>query len=260
MSDTGPGASSSGRGSRMVEILFVLAALATLATFGFFLTDRATSERGTQPRSSSTGPSSTYNAPSTSGAPPSPAIPALLEGTCLVDSLDAEVPCDRAHAYEVISTTECTTEALIRFLGGRPDVEVLRVEPMQLAVPAEREACVVAPPSPEMTLRSVRDALQEPGGAVWRRCADARTANDSVPCNEPHTAEFVLVESSTAVDCIQVSENYTGAPLSRLKGSISVETVSYADGPHCLLVVQGGELLSDTLRNIGTATLPLIPA
>lgn len=179
----------------------------------------------------------------------------LAVGDCLPISLDRTVRCDVSHQYQVVTKGPCTEDALVQFLGGRPGVEVINVEPKVVDLKPVGKACVVTDPTAAVLVTSARNALQN-GGSGWRHCRDDRIAAD-VPCSQVHTAEYVLTASTSVVDCDQAAASYLNAPPLRFKGRLQVETLQSPAGPICLLAVQGADLLTATVRNISTSSLPL---
>jgi hypothetical protein len=231
-------------------VVLFLAGLAAIGSFAYTLHKTEDSPPSTRIHASATPLSvSSSSTTDTAGALP------LAVGDCLPSSLDRTIRCDISHQYQVVANGACTVDALVQFLGGRPGVEVINVEPKVLELKPAGKACAVTDPTAPVVVTSARNALQS-GGSGWRRCRDDRIGAD-VPCAQLHTAEYVLTASASVVDCDQAASTYLNAPPLRFKGRLQVETLQSSAGPICLVAVQGADLLTATIRNIGTSSLPL---
>lgn len=235
-----------------IEGIFVLAALTAIAAyFGVTVAHKAgTGGNGFGLPTATTSSPSASVAANTAGA--------VAVADCLPAGLEKSVPCDVSHAYEVVSLGDCTYDSFIRYLGGRPDVEIIRVQPRTVSAGSTGRVCVVQDPAGAATFTSVRNVLLRDGSA-WRRCADDRIKDENVPCSQEHTSEYVWTShSQSPVDCEKAAEIYLGAPPSNFQGRLRVVTQNYSTGPVCLVATEGADLLTASLRNIGVSALPIV--
>lgn len=173
------------------------------------------------------------------------------------------LPCTEDHTGEVVASPQsCNAETLTTYVGGNPDVDVVRVHsilPVGKAVPCE--ARVAAP----FQNQSMRGAFAGPAGEYLRLCVDDRLATKEVGCNAPHTLEYVGVADSLAPslnDCELAAETYLRVGLNTVNSHLKVEAVQAraldATHPRCRLRARGSDLFNGSLRNLGTNALPLV--
>jgi hypothetical protein len=211
-------------------------------------TPEAVTSRAPQPPSSSSLPMSE----------PSEEPVLSITGRCF--SGPREVPCDTGHEFQVYSEVPCTRESMVSFLGGAPSIEVLApsVGPVQVELAAQ-PVCAVSPPADTSRAQSADGILQTSAGESWRRCIDDRTEAE-VPCSGPHTGEVVyegIPPTGEDLDCVTRAERYLEAPLQRFSFQLSVETIEIDGHPGCIVVVLGANLLTGSIRSVGTSTLPI---
>ena len=139
----------------------------------------------------------------------SPVAAVLAVGDCLAADL-TPTACDGEHASEVYSTSGCTADELVAYLGGRSGSDVLRSDLALAEIPAEGgTACTVGLPGGSLD-RSSDGVLSSDAGDVWRRCLDG---NDTeIPCSEEHTAEviFVQAQSTDSLNCVARASRVPG--------------------------------------------------
>jgi serine/threonine-protein kinase len=174
----------------------------------------------------------------------------LAVGSCL-DAGGVAVSCDSGHAAEVFSASgDCPAADLLAYLGGRPGEDVLRTDLVLTALPGG--GCAVRAPADLLTAPS-RDVLLGSDGDAWRRCSDALSRE--VSCAQPHVAEVVFEQSAATepLACADRADAYLGAPFDRVSQDLRL----VEDGPRCVLEVRGDNVLTASLRRLGTSALPL---
>jgi hypothetical protein len=200
------------------------------------------------------------SAPSTTTGPRSSAEPETsIVGQCFKGG-DQNVPCDTAHDVEVYSASPCSTESMVSFLGGAPSIEVLTPS----AGPNEIDfggltGCAVSAPDGTSRSRSAAGILQSSDGASWRRCMDDRTEQE-IACSEPHTAEIVFVgvpAAGESLNCTERAERYLEAQPQRFAFELVVEQTEVDGEPACVVSVLGANVLTASVRSVGTSNLPI---
>ncbi|MGY1618391.1 protein kinase [Geodermatophilus sp. SYSU D00691] len=219
--------------------LLALVAVAAIVV-GVVLTGGNGGDDGGDPGTTAQGPTSSTGAT----APP-------VDGFAVGDCLDAgrqATTCDGEHAAEVYSTTDCTADALLAYLGGEPGRDVLRTNLQTAQVGA---ACTVGLPGATLDGPNQR-VLDDRDGDVWRRCLDGAT---ELPCSERHTAEVVFeqAQSTDPLACTSRADDYLGAPFSRHDDVLRVREA----GTTCLIEVRGADELTASLRDLRSNALPL---
>jgi hypothetical protein len=149
---------------------------------------------------------------------------------------------------------------MVSFLGGAPSIEVLTPS----AGPTEIEAnaltgCAVSAPDDASRSRSAAGILQGSDGDSWRRCLDDRIEQE-IACSEPHTAEIVFVAAPAAgesLSCSERAEQYLDASPQRFAFELAVEQAQVDGKPGCVVSVLGANLLTASVRSIGTSSLPI---
>lgn len=187
--------------------------------------------------------------PTTNGPPV--AAP-LGVGDCLTADGTATA-CDGEHASEVYSTSGCTADALVAYLGGRSGSDVLRSDLALAEVPTGGgTACTVGLPGARLD-RPSDGVLGSEADDVWRRCRADYDAE--VPCSEEHTAEVIFVQeqSTDPLSCTGRASDYLETPFDRHSDVLEVEE----DGDTCLIAVRGDNVLTASLRGLASTALPL---
>jgi hypothetical protein len=195
-------------------------------------------------------------------AEPAPARDATSPktGDCLTDSFTYS-NCSSQHKFEIYQVPpHCTEGDLIMYMGGDPQIEVLRARSAQVPVGKPTvQACVVQADGDTHPNFSAKGVLSSAAGSFWRRCQDRRTGQSTVSCADEHTGEYVRVQAGTSVDqssCERATDAYLGAGLSRLGDRLVMRVLAdsppTSDQPHCLVETRGPELLTASIRNIRT--------
>lgn len=239
-----------GRSSRRwVPVVLALAVLAGLvATVAVLLGNRDDDGGGgTATDGGSPVASTTPSTPAGEEGAPATAASALAVGDCL-DAASAPTACDGAHAAEVYSTADCSTQALLQYLGGQPGTDVLRQDLDTAQVGA---ACTVGLPDADLD-GSAQGVLDERADQ-WRRCLDGDGA--ALPCSEPHAAEVVFEQqvATDPLDCDSRAGDYMGVPFSRHDADLLVRP----EGTTCVVEVRGSNVLTASLRDLDQGALPL---
>jgi serine/threonine-protein kinase len=251
-SQTVPAESAPGRRRWPVLAGIVLAlVVATAVVIGVILAGGGDDPGGGQASGTSGATSgSTEAAGSTTAG--SPVAAALGVGDCLAADR-TPTACDGEHASEVYSTSGCTADELVAYLGGRSGFDVLRSDLALDEVPAEGgTACTVGLPSDTLD-RSSDGVLGGDAGDEWRRCLDAN--DGEVPCSEEHTAEVIFVQeqSTDPLNCTARASEYLGTPFDRHSDALDV----VESGSTCQVAVRGDNVLTASLRDLRSTALPL---
>ncbi|GAA4969194.1 hypothetical protein [Kineococcus glutinatus] len=241
-------------------VLAAIAAVVEITTGSLDLIERGSADDPAPPAATSAPAATTSTRPPEPSSPDSGAsdggVAALAVGTCLT-AADTATVCSASHQGEVFATGSCDTPTLVAYLGGRADVDVLgeALQVRELDV-AGGTACVVGSGNP--VTGSFANTLQEDVGDAWRRCHDSRTGQD-VACSVPHTAEYTHLSAGGPqdVDCVQVSADYTRSSYQDLADRLRVERATPDGESACLLVVRGSRVLTASVRDLGSAPLPL---
>jgi hypothetical protein len=208
------------------------------------------------------GAGSTYPAPTQRGAEPAASGNfAVIAGTCL-DGHAAPVACDVTHRYEVFgslqSARNCNRQAMVKYLGGSSSIDVLvaAVGPSTLHL-GDTDMCAVDLGQPVQT--SFQDILKTRRGDGLRRCWDSGTEAE-VPCSSPHTAEVISSPDVPAqLTCPQLAERYLEVPLDVVRFDVRTAVVR-GDPDECRIVALGDNVLTASLRNLRSGTIPLTAA
>ncbi|WP_409331751.1 serine/threonine-protein kinase [Trujillonella humicola] len=241
---------------RWVPVVLALALLAGLVTVVAVLAGGGDGDRGDQGGGTTADGGTTAQDPpgavtpsddDDGGEPGSGAGAALAVGDCL-DASSAPTACDGAHATEVYATGECPPAALLDYLGGRPGTDVLRQD---LVLGTAGAACTVGLPDADLDGSSA-GVLDGPADE-WRRCLDDDGAE--LPCSQPHAAEVVFEQQAPtdALNCTARAGEYLGAPFSRHVADLVVREA----GTTCVVEARGSNVLTASLRDLGSRALPL---
>jgi hypothetical protein len=168
------------------------------------------------------------------------------------------VDCREAHRMEEISgLAVCDQAAVVRFLGGSPDVDVVRAQPAT----APGGGCAVRTPNDVM--QSARNVLQSGTAAAWRRCFDRRTSA-TVDCSQLHSREYVATGSlrrATQAECLVAVARYLNQLPANLADDLIVGVRDVASGTpdpaRCTIDARGSHLLDDSVRDLGSRPVPI---
>lgn len=194
----------------------------------------------------------------TSGAPRG--VPAHFSiGTCL-NGGHQSVSCDATHQSEIYAVSgPCDAKSLVQYMGGQYETDVLLSLVSPTTLNLDRAYCVVSTSGTQAASSTVRDALDSSRGDAWRRCLDNRFSRETA-CSDPHTDEFVfsgVLQPTEHLDCAARSTRYLGSALTAFGGQLTVRNAVQGNVQQCLVEVLGDNLLTRSVRRIGTATLPI---
>ena len=205
---------------------------------------------GTSASSPSDGAATTASSPSETPA----VVPDdVRPGTCSLG--DAAVACDSDHDAEAIGGERCEWDDLVRYFGGRPDIDVLR--PDLRLTPTASGSCVVH--LPVISPTPVSGMLSQGDGSVWRWCRNSREDTD-VACSEPHDQEVVArvsPDSTDELDCESRAGQYMSIGWERVRNELAVSRDHAGPERICVVTPRGDNSLEGTLRDLGTNSLPL---
>lgn len=219
-----------------------------------------------RPNEGNPGAGHSQSAPS-AGVGSTPAIevtsPAgvLDVGTCLPDSsTNAPVSCELPHATEVFDSLQiCNEKNLITYLKGNPAVDILRND-LTIQVQPGGYCTVTFPPSMTVTT-SMKEALSRPDTAFLRQCVN-RVSGADVNCTEKHTGEVVAEVGkgdTRPVKCDDAATTYMNRSPADLYRLLMVSQENSSDGFRCIIDVNGSNQLTNTLRMLGTSSVPITP-
>jgi hypothetical protein len=206
---------------------------------------------------------------STTGDPPTSStaadvVPALAVGDCL--SADRQpLPCTAVHRYEVVATgtTECTAAVAMSYLGGNPDLDILRAQ----FTFSDEQACLVADAGDadrSATIKGILAVTDPAAGSPFRLCRDDRTTPTEVGCDVPHTSEFIGslgVPAPNTADCEAAASAYLSRTYNDVSDRLKVTAIPTSDpssgSPSCVITTRGNAVLTQSIRNVRTNALPL---
>lgn len=174
-------------------------------------------------------------------------------GSCIAE--DAVVPCDSLHQEQIFADDDCSPRKLIEYLGGNPDVDVLRPD-LDIERRSERECSV---PVPNGMNWSAQGMLATDGGTLWRWCRNSVT-NQDVPCSEAHDAEVISLypqPREEELECRTDAEAYMDRKWSGVSTDLVLSSMGHEAGEICVVQPRGNNSLDDSIRRIGTRALPL---
>jgi hypothetical protein len=235
----------------------VVAGLATIATFVLDLGDRIpdhTPSGKASPAVTSAASSPTGNSPKRS---PARAATSVAEASGCLTSNYQPVDCREQHRYELLSQN-CSTSALLDYMGGRAGLDVALVHPVtwndgQCLLDAGRDIS-----------SSAKDVLAaDVGDDGWRRCYDARR-NRIIPCDEPHSGEYVATGAkgkASQAECEEAAGTYMERSIAANADLLRVHVIANTDddqnSPRCLISVRGTQRLAGSLRRLAVNTVPI---
>ncbi len=143
-------------------------------------------------------------------------------------------------------------------MGGRNGLDVVLARPARLP----SGTCLLDARLDVTT--SARDVLASDDHDSWRRCYRLRT-NTVVPCNEPHTGEYIATGSkrrATFSECVAAANIYTDQGFDENKDllqAVALATIDGEDnGPRCMIAVRGTQSLDASIRGLGVNAVPLM--
>ena len=211
-------------------------------------------------RSPNLRPQPVGSAPASSTPPQTMARGSVAKADC-VTSGGQKVSCSTIHQFQIVSLdpADCSPDALVRYLGGNPRLEVLLKGPRHFSLPDSiTPACVLEAPGAEPLSAPQENVLQRGEGSQWRRCYNAGVDTD-VACSDPHTAEYVrsgTPDASGVAACTAAAAEYMQTSLRRVEGELSVETIGEPPSQMCRIKVTSRNMLVGSLRNLRTGPIP----
>jgi hypothetical protein len=151
------------------------------------------------------------------------------------------------------ATGDCSVSSLLRYLGGKADEDVL-LSNLEIASTDAHGArlCTVSSPIGSLVGNN-KDVLLSTAGDAWRRCLDELIRE--VACVNEHKSEVIYDGSSgaDAVDCSRRADKYLGTPFAHRARDLELLQADRT----CVISARGNNILTDSLRRLGTSALPL---
>lgn len=166
--------------------------------------------------------------------------------------------CQLPHQFEFYAG-DCDTAALVRWFGGRPDVDVPRASVREVLT----GRC-------EVDLKTSVAGTAENGfdrddSSIFRKCVDDRSQS-VVACDTRHTAEYVgaAVEGiATETECRDAAGAYLAVAMSQRSNELRVRAIAAKPvggaNARCMIQVIGTQRLDRSVRGIGTSQLHWVP-
>ena len=203
--------------------------------------------------SPSSASSNSESSPPTAGASAIATQGAAPEGSCL-DADNEATPCDAPHVSEVFDATgDCSVTSLLRYLGGKPDGDVL-LSSLEIASTDDHGAslCTVSSPIGSLVGNN-EDVLLSTAGDAWRRCLDELMRE--IPCANEHKSEVIYdgISGGEAVDCARRADEYLDTPFAHRARDLEL----LQNDRTCVISARGDNILTGSLRRLGTSALPL---
>jgi hypothetical protein len=206
--------------------------------------------------------------PTTEESPTVPAsgdvVPAPAVGDCLGTDR-RPLPCTATHRFEVVAvdTPECDAAVALPYLGGNPDLDILRAR----FTVSDVHACLVADHGDadrSATIKGILAVTDPAAGSPFRLCRDDRTTPTEVGCDVPHTSEFIGslgVPAPTTADCEAAATAYLSRTYKDFSDRLKVTAIPTSDpssgAPTCVITTRGNAVLTQSIRNVRTNALPL---
>lgn len=182
----------------------------------------------------------------------------LSIGTCL-GAEGQVVSCDTLHEAEIIGPSDnCNLDAVIHYLGGDPDLDVVSTS---LKVTESDDSCILQVENKQVSA-SFKDALFLSSGVTLRECFDKRS-NQFVSCGENHTGEVVArvpADSAEPLDCEAKADQYMGQKFASRHDELTFDKIPTSTAQRCVVSVRTDNRWLDTsLRGLGTKALETRP-
>lgn len=156
------------------------------------------------------------------------------------------VPCNQAHTAEMVEMEACSSEALIGFMGGSPQTDILR---KSLMVSESDDGCLVEGIDGG-TRGSLENIFKSAAGDVYRSCWDDVT-DQEIGCDIPHFAERIYHGNDSEVSCEQNFATFTGRPFQQYSSKLGLEEQAAAGLTSCWVTTRSKNLLCGSVRNLG---------
>lgn len=244
--DEAPGQGRSRNIYWWAAVATILTLIATVVIGGLTLGQTTTGERGKTagPRASGTDSrtgGSTVKSPETS------------TDACWTSDR-APSSCNVPHRFAAVDAS-CEPADVIRYLGGRPDLDVVH----PTVVSGFGAPCVL-----DLGVDwtgSVRGALATAAGDAFRTCY-SKVKDVDVPCDEPHVGEYVATGSEDLADaplCIAAADRYLETSIAQHDNEIRVEPLTDTHrAARCLIVLRlQNQTLNVSLRRLGAGQVPI---
>lgn len=224
----------------------------SLSVVSFFAGPEATAAPASVSASSQPTSMTPPDDPPESG--PAATSPTPHSGSACSTASGVVTDCELEHRYEAFDG-DCTVAGLIRWLGGRPDLDVVRagVSPMDTgACRADFRVDVRG---------SAAGALLADTADVLRRCYDSRS-DAVVSCSQPHSAEYVAAPSSGVArpeECESAADDYLEIDPQRRSDELRVRRIGSSpaaeDNARCVIEVVGSQRLAASVRGLRNTAL-----
>ena len=156
----------------------------------------------------------------------------------------------------------CSQDSLLQYLGGSAGEDVLSTTLVRsISRVGGQQVCVVQRPEGPIN-GNAHLILDGPGGDSWRRCLDTRFGHREVTCAEPHTDEFVFLGSPSlgqALDCNEKAAEYMAVSATADLSTITIRSATEGKQSACLVEVLGNNVLTASVRRLGTSAFPVSP-
>jgi hypothetical protein len=178
-------------------------------------------------------------------------------GQCLLE--DSPSACDDGHNGQVVSLGgTCDMGAFVRFAGGDPAREVIASSvSLRPSAASGTTVCAVRMTSPQWV--SAQGILTTRRGDFARRCFHD-TPREEVGCDVPHTREAVAVRTAggtSDINCQAAATAYLGIDFQRFSAELTLERSMSSLGTTCWVKARGHNVLTESVRSVGTRSLPL---
>lgn len=235
----------------------VVAGLATIATFVLDLGDRIPDHAASgeaSPAVTSAASPATANSPKRS---PARTPTSVAEASGCLTSNYQPVDCREQHRYELLPQ-DCSTAALLEYMGGRAGLDVALGHPATW-----NDGQCLLDVGRDMS-SSAKDVLAaDVADDGWRRCYDARR-NRIVPCDEPHSGEYVATGAkgkANQAECEETAGTYMERSIAANADLLRVQVIANTDddqnSARCLISARGTQRLAGSLRRLGVNTVPI---
>jgi hypothetical protein len=246
-----------------VKILGAAAALIGI-TVGIITIARSVNSKSASPSppvTTSTTPSSQTSLLTGSSSAGSTARLRLSVGACLDSKHDA-VSCSASHVAEVFAQDNCSQTALLAYLGGQVGVDTLLPGiPISKVAQSGSSACIVTLPAQSSRSSSNQSVLTSAAGGGWRECLAGGDPNFSIAsCLVPHRAEIVYSgepKPNESLDCAQRADEYMNTDTTSAPGDLAIDVAQRNGVMECVVSLRSNDQLTQSLRRLGTQTLPI---
>lgn len=158
--------------------------------------------------------------------------------------------CQAEHTAELVTGLKtCSKSELIRFMGGRDDVDILGE---WLTIRPEEAGCLIEGIS-SSTEQSLARIFSTSYGDSYRICWDSATKT-SVSCNKLHDGELIYAGETEELDCKARYKTYVGR--SYTSDDLELTLIDDPKTNTCWVEPRSTRLLKSSLRNLKSNVLP----